>query len=140
MTKKQPEFELQKAICRWLSIQHPKVLFLSDTIASVKLTIPQGNRNSLIQKNGFKTPDLMIFRPNEKYAGLFIELKTESPFKKNGEIKASQNNHLAEQQKSLQELSELGYMSVFGWHFESITKLIDDYLKIKELEKQQLKN
>ncbi len=32
---KHPEFELQVAVCRYLSIKHPNVLFLSDTIANL---------------------------------------------------------------------------------------------------------
>jgi hypothetical protein len=126
--KQQKEFILQKAICQWLSIQHPKVLFLSDTIASVKLTIPQQARNKSIQKNGFKTPDLIIFKPNKKYHGLFLELKTESPFKLNGEIKASQNDHLKNQFQTLKDLYDLGYCSMFCWSFEEAKGIINDYL------------
>lgn len=129
--KNQHEFILQKAICNWLSTQHPKVLFLSDTIASVKLTIPQQVRNKAIQKDGFKTPDLIILQPNSKYHGLFIELKTESPFKKNGEIKASQNDHLKNQFQSLKDLWDLGYCSCFCWSFEQAVQIINDYLNDK---------
>ena len=70
MPKNQLEFILQKQICQWLSIQYPDVLFLSDTVASVKLTMPQSIRNKSIQKNGFKTPDLIILCPNKDYYGL----------------------------------------------------------------------
>ena len=80
--KKQPEFEIQKAICDYLELQYPKVLFLSDTIASIKLTIPQQVRNKSIQKEGFKCPDLLILEPRGKYAGLFIEIKVVTPYKK----------------------------------------------------------
>jgi len=127
--KKQPEFELQKAICKWLDYQHPNILYLSDTVASIKLTLPQQARNKSIQKQGFKTPDLIIFRPTEKYHGLFIELKTESPFKKNGEIKASQNDHLKNQQLSLLDLHYLGYLACFCWTFEMAISTIENYLK-----------
>lgn len=125
--KRQPEFELQKAVCRWLSIQYPKVLFESDTIASVKLKIPQANRNTLIQKQGFKSPDLKIFEPNQKYKGLFIELKVKSPFKLNGEL--LKNEHLQGQQKTIDELNEKGYYACFSWGFEKTVEIINDYLK-----------
>lgn len=123
--KKQPEFELQKAICKWISIQYPKALFLSDTISSVKLTIPQQVRNSLIQKKGFKTPDLLIFEPNKKYKGLFIELKVKSPFKKDGEL--LKDEHLVGQQKTIYELKERGYYACFSWSFEMTKEIIDCY-------------
>ena len=125
--KKQPEYILQKHVCEWLSLQHSEVLFLSDTIASVKLTKQQAVRNKLIQKNGFKTPDLLILEPNQKYNGLFIELKVESPFKKNGELKS--NKHLEAQQKSIEELNKKGYYACFSWGFENTIDLIRNYLK-----------
>lgn len=121
------EFELQKAVCKYLDLQHPNVLYISDTIASVKLTIPQQFRNSLIQKKGFKCPDLLILEPKGKFSGLFIELKTKSPFKKNGKI--FKNHHLECQQKSMNKLSEKGYLCSFEWDFEVIKKKIDNYVK-----------
>ena len=90
--KKQPEFDLQKQVCRYLNLQYKEVLFLSDTIASVKLTEPQAKRNSQIQKRGFKTPDLIIFEARKGFHGLFIELKVKSPYKKDGKIFT--NEHL----------------------------------------------
>ena len=36
--KAQPEFLLQKQICRYLSMQFPKVLFISDATSGAKLT------------------------------------------------------------------------------------------------------
>ena len=46
---KHPEYDLQKTVCQYLEMQYPKVLFLSDTIASVKLTKQQAVRNKAIQ-------------------------------------------------------------------------------------------
>lgn len=131
--KNQPEYDLQAAITRYLSIQYPKVLFLSDTVASIKLTIPQSVRNAKIQKKGFKTPDLMILQPNNRYHGLFIELKTESPFKRNGELKSSV--HLEGQKKAIDALLELGYYACFSWGFERTKYIIDDYLTAYEINK-----
>ncbi|WP_299153097.1 hypothetical protein [uncultured Christiangramia sp.] len=123
---KHQEYELQKMLCQWLEIQFPKVLFLSDTIASVKLKIPQQLRNKKIQKSGFKCPDLLILEPKKGYAGLFIELKTKSPFKKNGEIYS--NDHLKAQQHSLNKLEEKGYKTCFSWEFERTKNIIESYL------------
>lgn len=123
--KNQPEFELQKTVCNYLNYQYPKVPYLSDTIASVKLTIPQQVRNKAIQKDGFKCPDLLILEPRKGYAGLFIELKTKSPFKKNGEL--LKNPHVEEQAKTLKQLEERGYQAHFSWSFEMTKQLIDNY-------------
>ncbi len=128
--KKQPEYELQSAICRYLSYQYGEILFLSDTIASLKLTPAQANRNKKIQKFGFSCPDLLILEPRNGYSGLFIELKVETPFKKNGEIKASKDDHLKNQLEAINKLNEKGYKSVFSWNFDMTKDIIDNYLKV----------
>lgn len=126
--KQQPEYHLQVAICQWLRMQHPKVLFLSDTIASVHLTAQQANRNKAIQKEHFKCPDLIILHPNKHFHGLFIELKVETPFKKNGELKSGE--HLQGQQSTIDDLSKRGYFACFSWGFDMTKDLIEAYFKL----------
>jgi hypothetical protein len=128
MSKNQPEFELQKQVCRWLSLQYPKVLYLSDTIASVKLTLPQQGRNKLIQKENFKTPDLLIFEPRGRYSGLFIELKVKSPYKKDGSL--LKDEHLEGQERTMNDLRERGYFATFSWSFPMTIEIIKNYLSI----------
>jgi hypothetical protein len=130
MSKKQPEFELQSAICRYLSYEYKDVLFLSDTIASLKLTPAQASRNKKIQKFGFSCPDLLILEPRNGYCGLFIELKVETPFKKNGEIKASKDDHLENQLQAIEKLNQKGYKALFSWGFDMTKEIIDNYLKV----------
>ena len=125
---KHPEYELQKQVCAYLNDHYPDVFYRSDTIASVKLTAAQGARNKAIQKEGFKTPDLTLFEPNKYYHGLFIELKVESPFKKDGTLK--KNAHLEAQQKSINDLEAKGYFALFSWGFDMTKDLIDDYMKL----------
>lgn len=126
--KRQPEFDLQKRVCAYLRAVHPSVFFMSDTIASLKLTKMQATRNAQIQKPGFKTPDLLIFCPKGNYHGLFIELKIESPYKQNGELKS--NKHLQDQSETIKKLKELGYYADFHWDFNKIVSLIEWYLKL----------
>lgn len=123
---KHQEYILQKAVCRYLDMKFKDVLYLSDTIANLKLTVPQKVRNKAIQKEGFKCPDLLILEPNKYYKGLFIELKIKSPFKKNGELYSDE--HLEGQHKSMQELTEKGYLCFFKWEFEDIKELIRWYM------------
>lgn len=130
---KHHEFDLQKAVCRYLDAQYPEVFYLSDTIASLHLTIPQKVRNSSIQKKGFHCPDLLILKPNKNYHGLFIELKIECPYKKNGEIKASKDDHLKNQRATIMQLNKLGYYALFAWEFYQIKEIIDNYLNDKPL-------
>ncbi|AVR47241.1 hypothetical protein C7S20_19390 [Christiangramia fulva] len=128
--KKQPEYELQKAICRYLDVQYPRAIYLSDTVASVKLKIPQQMRNKAIQKSGVKIPDLLILEPRGAFSGLFIELKVDTPFKKNGELKAG--DHLAGQMQTIKDLKQRGYYSCFSWGFEMTRTLIDRYFALAD--------
>ena len=127
--KNQPEFQLQKAVCNYLNIQYKEVLYLSDTIANLHLTIPQRVRNSTIQKRGFHCPDLLILKPNNRFSGLFIELKAKSPFKKDGCLLKSE--HLANQQHTIDQLNRLGYYATFSVGFEDTKKIIDEYMTLK---------
>ena len=126
---KHPEFELQKAVCNYLRLAYPSVLFDSDTIANVKLTAPQQARNKAIQKEGFKRPDMCIYFPTEIHSGLFIELKVESPYKKDGTLKSGE--HLRGQYMTMKHLEMLGYKCSFAWTFEMAKEIIDNYLQEK---------
>jgi len=125
---KHEEYILQKAVCRFLEMQYPKVLFLSDTIGNVKLTEAQASRNKSIQKKDFKCPDLIILEPRRGYAGLLIELKKGSPFKKDG-VTLFKNDHLEAQQKAINDLISKGYLAFFKWDFIDIKNLINWYMK-----------
>ena len=124
---KHPEFDLQKAICRYLDAQWPKILYMSDTVASLKLAKTQATRNKAIQKQGFKTPDLIIFHPNKYFHALFLELKVKSPYQRNGKLYA--NEHLEGQEATLNDLAKLGYFAQFAWSFDMAKAIIDNYLK-----------
>lgn len=129
MAKKQVEYALQKQVCQYLRFQYPNVLFMSDTIASVSLTMPQAVRNKAIQKEGFKCPDLIVFEPKGGNSGLFIELKAESPYKKDGTIYSDE--HLKGQQETINKLINKGYVAVFAWTFEMAKNTIDNYMNLK---------
>jgi hypothetical protein len=122
------EYDLQVAVCRYLSYQYPDVDYMSDTIANLKLSKTQAGRNKKIQKNGFKCPDLIIFEPRNNFFGLFIELKIQSPFKKDGQIKASTNDHLKGQLETIENLNKKGYSAHFSWGFDMTKEIIDNYL------------
>ncbi len=121
------------AVCLYLSLEYSDAVFLSDTIAAVKLTGPQKVRNQKIQKKGFKCPDVLILEPRGNYAGLFIELKVETPFKKNGEIKASSEDHLKGQYETIKHLNRIGYKACFSWNFEMTKQTIDEYFKLPKI-------
>jgi len=121
-----PEHLLQKQVCTYLRYKYSKTFFMSDTIANMKLTIPQKVRNKAIQKEGFHCPDLLIFECKHGYGGLFFELKSKSPYKKDGTLYADE--HLENQCKTIIELQRLGYYASFEWDIDTIIKKIDWYL------------
>ena len=121
------EYELQTQICQYLNYRYPKVLYMSDSVASVKLTMQQAIRNKAIQKKFFKTPDLIIFQPTILHFGMFLELKIETPFLKNGITPKSE--HISGQLKTIKDLRNLGYYADFGVGYDDCKKQIDEYLK-----------
>lgn len=130
MSKNQPEYELQAAVAEYLRTVYPKVKFLSDVRASLKLTIPQQVRAKRIQADNFACPDMVIFAVNKGHSGMFLEFKAENPFKKNGDLKSG--DHLFRQAFALVELKHQGYHAEFYWTFEAARERIDWYLEVGE--------
>lgn len=124
--KQQPEFQLQAAIAEYLRKCHPKVMFLSDVRASLKLTIPQQVRSKKIQADNFACPDMMIFQPAGGYHGMFMELKAETPFKVDGFLKSGE--HLQNQGLAILRLKSLGYHAEFYWDLDNALRQIQLYL------------
>jgi hypothetical protein len=105
---------------------------MSDTVASLSLTGAQGRRNKAIQKDGFKTPDLIIFESMGRYCGLFIELKAtdDDLFKKRS--KDLKNDHVTGQYKSIHDLRAKGYFACFCSGFDETKNVIDTYMKLSK--------
>lgn len=120
------EYHMQSVVCQYIDQVYPDVLFLSDTIGNVKLTKMQAVRNKAIQKPGFKCPDILILEPNKEYHGLFIELKTKSPYKRDGGI--YKNEHLEGQERSINELIKKGFRACFSWTVDMTIEIIDEYM------------
>lgn len=130
MAKQQAEYVLQKQACQYLRVKYPRVLFMSDTIASVKLTIPQALRNKAIQCENFKCPDLIIFEPKGKYKGLFIELKSKDIYKKNSK-ELLKNEHVEAQLDTITRLLFKGYFACFCVGIENTIDVIEMYMNEK---------
>jgi hypothetical protein len=124
--KKNEEYQLQKQVCAYLNNQYPNVMYYSTGIG-LQLTMLQGVRNKAIQKEGFHCPDLLILEPKNGMAGLFLELKAKTIYKKNGEL--LKNEHVENQLKTIELLEKKGYASCFAIGFSEAKILIDNYLK-----------
>lgn len=127
--KNQPEYQLQKMIAEYLRTAYKGVFFLSDVRASVKLTLPQAMRSKAIQADGFACPDMMIFEARGDWHSALMELKAESPYKRNGDLKL--DAHLERQADTIRKLREKNFHADFYWDFEQAKKFLDWYLRGK---------
>ena len=131
------EERIQQAVCDWLKLQYPKVIFKSD-LSGIKLTIGQAIKCAKGRSSaGFC--DLDILEPTQHYHGLYIELKKEIPFKKDGDLKKMirtrtvkglkvKYDHLQEQQDMINSLKSRGYYACFAWSFDMVKDVIVKYL------------
>lgn len=116
------EKELHRAICSYLQIRG--VLYNTD-LSGIKMTMGQAKQaRGLRCCNGF--PDITVYEPRGDYKALFLEVKKETPYKKDGEIKS--NDHLREQADMLDALNERGYFARFVWGFNQAVDVVDWYL------------
>ena len=105
-------------------MQYPNLYFTSES-AGVRLPIGLAKKVKQL-RSGNKLPDLMIFEPRGNYHGLFVELKSETPWTMRGQLKAGE--HLLGQYNTLQSLEAKGYRACFAAGFENTKVVIEDYL------------
>jgi len=124
------EKQLHKQICRFIKLQYPKVIFLSD-MSGLKVSI-----GTAIQMKALRSsrglPDLLILKPNKDFYGLFIEIKTKTSdvYLKDGKTLRN-NEHVKEQSEMLDRLSKLGYKAVYGIGYDNCINIIKEYLNDK---------
>jgi len=119
------EATIHRQLCQYIRIKYPTVIFTSEPSG---LRLPIGQAKKLKElRSGTKLPDLWILEPRGGYFGLFVEIKAETPFKKNGECKTQ---HIADQAVMLEKLRYKGYFANFATGFESCRNLIDNYMKL----------
>ena len=119
------EAQLHEAVCDYIRLQYPDVLFNSD-MSGVKLTMGQAIKaKKLRSSKGF--PDLVIYEPRNGKHGLFLELKRkgEQLFKKDGSFKTE---HLKDQSEVIAKLNRTNYVALFVIGFEEAKYIIDKYL------------
>ena len=94
----------------------------------VRLTIGQAVKLSKQGVINRSTPDIFIFKPNQQYHGLIIELKKTDwkLYKDNGEL--YKDEHVAEQKRFLERFTECGYFATFANGFEVAKEIFLAYL------------
>lgn len=120
------EKELHKQVCKYIDIQYPDVIYLSDP-SGMRVSIGLIMEIKAKRCKRYAIPDLIILHPNKVYNGLIIEIKKDLSqiVTKNGTIRKTK--HVQDQKRTLDRLTELGYCAFFGVSFEQIKSVIDQY-------------
>ena len=122
------EEQTHVAICDYLRLQYPSVIFTSDA-GGIYTSM---NQAKLIKRTRscVGLPDLMIFEPKAEFCGLFLEIKAKgtSIYKKNGDF--TSNQHLNNQAEVLKKLMNKGYATYFVVGFDNAKQIIDYYFSL----------
>ena len=124
------EEKLQIAISTYLKVQYPDVYFMSD---SSGLRLPMGLAvKAKKQRSKHAQLDLVILEPRDVFHGLIIELKRDSKevYKQNGDFRKYE--HVDAQNKNIRHLQSKRYASCYGFGFEDVKYIIDEYLNLKQ--------
>lgn len=119
------EYIICKQIAQYMRQQYPEYIYHYD-LAGLNLSRAQAGMMKAIQgKRGF--PDFFLMHSNNRYKGLFLEIKAETPYLKDGKTLKS-NGHLREQQSMIRKLRFNGYFARFAVGFDEVKLEIDNYI------------
>lgn len=120
------EKELHKQVCKYIDIQYPDVIYLSDP-SGMRVSIGLIMEIKAKRCKKYAIPDLIILHPNKVYKGLIIEIKKDLSqiITKDGSFRKTK--HVQDQKRTLDRLNELGYFAFFGVSFDQIKSVIDQY-------------
>jgi len=121
-----PEEDLHVSVCKYMKLQHPKVIFISEPSG---LRVSMGLAIKLKKMRSDETHlDLYILEPRKGYFGLIIELKAVDIFQKKAPSQLLKNEHVEDQKRMIDKLNSKGYLATFSIGFDATKKIIDDYL------------
>jgi hypothetical protein len=111
----------------YLRRNHPEIIYHANP-EGVRLTIGQAVKLSKQGVINRSTPDIFIFKSNNRYHGLIIELKKKDwkLYKNDGEL--YKDDHVMEQRNFLNRFNEAGYMATFANGFEVAKEIFLSYL------------
>jgi hypothetical protein len=149
------ETQLQKKICNYIKFRYPDVTFTADMSGAFLSSNPGAWQTKKLFKEMRSEPgipDILIFQTTGKvsvlvetddgkkenlivfqYAGLFLEVKKESPYYKKRKTKdgkpiLKKNEQIAQQAKVHDKLRQQGYVVRFVWELKQAKAVIDEYM------------
>lgn len=118
------EEKIQIDIFSWLKEKHPDVVACSEPSG---VRVSMGLATKLKKMRSAHTHlDILVLEPRGNFHGLIIELKAKNIYKKSGEL--LKNEHLEEQQKTINLLNSKGYKACFAVGYDDAIQKINDYL------------
>lgn len=127
--KQNPEYKIQAAFVREMAVRYPGVMVFSDCAAHIKKTMFQQKRANALSTPGEKWPDVFVAQPSGEYAGLWLEFKAETPYKKDN-VTLLANPHIEAQRETMGRLSERGYQCYFVWDVSQAMSIVNNYLNL----------
>jgi hypothetical protein len=124
---KQDEKKLHKAVCKYIKLKYPDLIFTSDQSGlKVSIGVAKQLKDTRHPERGI--PDLIILEPRNQYAGLCLEFKAsvDDLYLKSGNYKNTA--HIKEQREVLERLRRKGYAASFAVGFDHAVSLIEDYM------------
>lgn len=129
--KEQPEYKIQAAFIKEMTVRYPGIMVFSDCAAHIKKTIFQQQRANALSSPGEKWPDVFIAQPSGEYAGLWLEFKAETPYKVDG-VTLKKNDHIEAQAATMSKLRDRGYSCWFVWSVEMAMENVRQYLNFQK--------
>lgn len=123
------EYREHRAVCQYLRVKYPKVIFLSDG-SGVRVT-PGVAKQIAVLKSSKGIPDLIILEPRGGYNGLCIEMKAKDKtvYRKDGSLRS--DKHIEQQWEVLRGLQMKGYYSTFAIGQDEAMAIIDEYMRLQ---------
>lgn len=118
------EESLQLAVCKYIKLQYPSVIFTAEASGLNKSKAAAGKAKMM--RSSSKLPDLWILEPKDGFHGLLLEFKLNSPYLIDNSLR--KQPHIQEQNKMLHRLRSKGYYATFIWRFEDAKNIIDNYM------------
>ena len=125
------EEHLQTMCADWIESQYRELteLFYFHSFLGMKLpiwAIVKAKKTGGLKANIL---DFQFAKNNGKYSSLYIELKKESPYLKNGNLK--KDDHLEKQNNTINLLRLEGHYACFAWSLNQFKQIVTDYMECR---------
>lgn len=123
---KPKESSIHVQLCNYVRLKYPDAIFTSES-SGIRLTIGQAKKAKLLRSSD-KLPDFWLAEPRGGFHGLFLELKRESVYLKDGSLK--NDKHIQGQHQILLRLWGKGYWANFAIGLDDAIDMVNFYMNL----------